>query len=245
MRIRPKLTWSPSAGTSLANAASTAVTSSAESPPPASIDDSALDQNASSGKLSGKDTGCPGFWTSPMMQYGSVGSVQSSSLTLLVSLYQIGKPLASSIGPTCFSPTVLLMCAGGGVTAEATRAPEAANTSVATPTVKVLPLRRRLDVFILCSLLVDGIAGGSGAAVVTYPSAGGQIAKGRWGKSRGGVAPRSPGTRSTPARQSAAATTISARAGSGRLTPSRRRRPWRAPPRRQRRSRARRWCASS
>jgi hypothetical protein len=64
------------------------------------MEDSALDQNASSGKLSGKDTGWPGFGTLPMMQYGSPGSVQSSSLTLLVSLYQIGKPLASSIGPT-------------------------------------------------------------------------------------------------------------------------------------------------
>jgi hypothetical protein len=118
-----------------------------------------------------------------MMQYGSPGSVQISSLTLLVSLYQIGKPLASSIGPTCLRPTVLLSCAGGGVTAEATRAPEAASTSVATPTVKVLPVRRRLGV----SISVFSLQMAS-RMVLRWLAAQspqqGQIAKPRWGNSR-------------------------------------------------------------
>jgi hypothetical protein len=73
-----------------------------------------------------------------MMQLLSLGSKQSSSLTLLVSLYQSGKPLASSSGPTCFRPTVWLLCAGGGVAAADAITPVAANESAATATVMLL-----------------------------------------------------------------------------------------------------------
>jgi hypothetical protein len=134
-RIRPKLICCFGAGrpSALPKAASTAVTSSAFSPPPASIGDSALDQKASSGKLFGKLTGLCGFGTSPMMQYGSLGSRHSSSRTLFVSLYQIGKPLASSIGPTCLRPTVWLLWAGGGAAATAAITPLPASARTATP----------------------------------------------------------------------------------------------------------------
>ena len=141
-RMRPKLIWSPLAAGPPANAASTAVTSSAESPPPASIEDSAEDQNASSGKLSGNETGWAGCGRSPMMQYGSPGSVQSSRRTLLVSLYQSGKPLVSSIGPTCLRPTVPPLCAGGGAAARATSPPEASRVTAAALTASGLVNRR-------------------------------------------------------------------------------------------------------
>ena len=61
--------------------------------------------------------GWPGLGTAPMMQFASLGSRQSSNRVLLVSLYQSGKPLVSSIGPTCLRPTVLLRCAGSGIAA--------------------------------------------------------------------------------------------------------------------------------
>src|SRR3954453_18273707 len=82
------------------------------------------------------------------MQFGSPGSVQSSSRLPVVSWYQSGNPLVSSIGPTRLRPTVPLLCAGGGVTATATRVPEAANATAAAPAVTALRrLRRRSDTF--------------------------------------------------------------------------------------------------
>src|SRR3954447_2104192 len=135
MRMRPKLICWPLAGrpSELAKAASTAVTSRAFSPPPESMDESADDRNASSGKLSGKDTGLVGSGMSPMTQLASFGFRQSSSRTALVSRYHNGKPLLSSIGPTCFSPTAFPLWTGGGVAAEAMAAPEAARVSATAP----------------------------------------------------------------------------------------------------------------
>ena len=63
-----------------ANAASSAVTRMAL-PPVLLVARlaSAIDQNASSGKLSGKLNGAPGVGRAPMMQYGSLASRHSSS----------------------------------------------------------------------------------------------------------------------------------------------------------------------
>src|SRR3954451_15989422 len=92
-----------------------------------------------------------------MMQLPSAGSRHSWSLTLLVSLYHIGYPLASSIGPTSLRPAVPFRCAGGGVSAwEATTAPDAAIANAATPTVKVRRLRViRASVFMAFSSQMD------------------------------------------------------------------------------------------
>src|SRR4051794_28067421 len=87
------------------------------------------------------------------MQLGSPGSVHSSSRLPVVSWYQRGNPLVSSMGPTRLRPTVPLLCAGGGVTATATRVPEAASATAAAPAVTALRrLRRRSDTFMRISL---------------------------------------------------------------------------------------------
>src|SRR4051794_12552865 len=88
-----------------------------------------------------------------MMQLPSLGSRHNCSFTPLVSLYHIGYPLASSIGPTSCRPAAPFRCAGGGVNAcEATNAPDAAIANAATPTVKVRRLRViRVSLFIAFS----------------------------------------------------------------------------------------------
>src|SRR5215213_11789632 len=115
--------------------------------------ESAEDQNASSGKLVGNDTGLVGSGTSPMMQFESFGSRHSSSRTPLVSLYHSGKPLASSIGPTCLRPAVWFRWAGGGGAAVATNDPEATNPTAAAPPAKAnRPRRGNIDMLMHFSL---------------------------------------------------------------------------------------------